>query len=395
MDALNALVRERLAKADDIEPLLKDFFLSPRLAVLYGAGHQSKVLMELCHMFGKKIECVVVSAGQAVVNPNPLIPVSVYEVTRLPTDMDKSNYDIIISMHEKHNREILPDIQKYGFTHVFYSECWFKQNELLRNLWYEVKLQFYGAVVRDTEKGRCLECHCGRNKDWKLYFPDDDPILISNIFGTFHDIVLPSIFDDDGFLTEGPYEYGHVFLQEGDAVFDLGANVGLFSTVALAKGCQVWAFEPTPMTLDILHRNLSLYSDGEYTICPYAVTDTTGKATLNINEDFSQDMSLGSNSLKARKGFAAISVDTVSLDDFVEQNGMNRVDFIKADIEGAERLMLKGAKRTLARFAPKLALCTYHLPDDPEVMERLILDANPEYVIEHKWAKLYAHCREP
>jgi hypothetical protein len=67
------------------------------------------------------------------------------------------------------------------------------------------------------------------------------------------------------------------------------------------------------------------------------------------------------------------------------------VDFIKADIEGAERLMLKGAQKTLARFAPKLALCTYHLPDDPDVMEKLIMEANPNYKIVHKWFKLYAY----
>ncbi len=59
---------------------------------------------------------------------------------------------------------------------------------------------------------------------------------------------------------------------------------------------------------------------------------------------------------------------------------------------GCRVVNAEGCETHACRFAPKLALCTYHFPDDPEVMERLILEANPEYVIEHKWAKLYAHC---
>ncbi|GHV33865.1 hypothetical protein FACS1894187_03280 [Synergistales bacterium] len=66
------------------------------------------------------------------------------------------------------------------------------------------------------------------------------------------------------------------------------------------------------------------------------------------------------------------------------------MDFIKADIEGYERYMLKGAAKTLKKFAPKLALCTYHLPDDPEVMEKIIKEANPAYNVIQKRTKLFA-----
>ena len=51
---------------------------------------------------------------------------------------------------------------------------------------------------------------------------------------------------------------------------------------------------------------------------------------------------------------------------------------------------LNAHPRTLARFAPKLALCTYHLPDDPEVLETLIKEANPAYEVVQKRKKLYA-----
>lgn len=56
--------------------------------------------------------------------------------------------------------------------------------------------------------------------------------------------------------------------------------------------------------------------------------------------------------------------------------------------------MLMGAKETLKKYASKLSLCTYHLPDDPQVLERLILEANSDYKTEHRWLKLYAYVPE-
>jgi len=87
---------------------------------------------------------------------------------------------------------------------------------------------------------------------------------------------------------------------------------------------------------------------------------------------------------------ADVSVETITLDDFVKERKLERVDFIKSDIEGFERNMLQGAQETLKNFAPKLALCTCHLPDDPEVMSDLIMKANPRYKIVQGKMKLYA-----
>ena len=83
-------------------------------------------------------------------------------------------------------------------------------------------------------------------------------------------------------------------------------------------------------------------------------------------------------------------IETITLDDFVKERKLERVDFIKSDIEGFERYLLQGAQETLKNFAPKLALCTYHLPDDPQVMTDLIMQANPRYNIVYGKMKLYA-----
>ena len=225
--------------------------------------------------------------------------------------------------------------------------------------------------------------------------------------GELLDIVFPSYFKHRfenfdrycatvgnllGDFSDGPYEYENVFLKEGDVVFDCGANIGLFSAVASRYGCQVFSFEAIP---DIIDNYLSKTANmnGNIRALNFAVWDKeeTLNFSLVVNSIGSSrhDHLLREKDVQMkRKQFA---VPAIPLDAFVEKNGIERVDFIKADIEGAERNMLNGARRILKEFAPKLSICTYHLPDDPQVLREIILDANPKYEIVEKFSKMYAY----
>lgn len=188
---------------------------------------------------------------------------------------------------------------------------------------------------------------------------------------------------------EGSYESDeHVRLREGDVVFDCGANLGLFSGVASHCGCSVYAFEAIPSTIErYLSKTATLHP--RITICPNAVWDKEEEIKFIPDDDLIGNASAVLEQPASSR--EAITVAAITLDHFVERQGIERVDFIKADIEGAERNMLRGAKNILRRFAPKLSICTYHLPDDPEVLREIILDANPEYVITQQDKKMYAY----
>lgn len=235
----------------------------------------------------------------------------------------------------------------------------------------------------------------GANDTFKICSSIGQPEeYVNMLIGEFFDIIAPSIYNCEDYVLEGAYEKGMVQIEENDIALDLGANIGMFSCVAAAKGKHVYAFEPTPGTRKLLEQNAALYDN--FDVMEYAVSNEDGEAFFAVNDLSAGEMDTGINTLlcerlDGRDGICQIKVKTIKMDTFVKENHVERVDFIKADIEGAERYMLMGAQETLRNFAPKLSICTYHLPDDEEVLTKLILEANPNYKIIYGPKKLYAY----
>ena len=141
-------------------------------------------------------------------------------------------------------------------------------------------------------------------------------------------------------------------LKPGDVVFDVGANAGIFTVLAGRKvgpNGRVYAFEPGTEAQALLNTNLSLNRLSNVTLFEGAVSNQTGKAKLAVAED-------GALSSLAKTGHHCQivkewrAVPTTTLDDFVEKNNIAKIDFIKIDVEGAEKLVFEGAQRLLSSF---------------------------------------------
>jgi FkbM family methyltransferase len=241
---------------------------------------------------------------------------------------------------------------------------------------------FNGALFPDIRDNRNL---------WKLFLHSvfADTFLIDCYYKDDYGKETVDILDK--VMGEGPYGYVDesagfdVRVKSGDTVIDAGAWIGDFSAYAASKGALVHTFEPVNENYEILKKTAELNHNR---IVPV-------KMGLG-DSDFDADISLtigdygSGHSIVIKMSERTEKIHITSIDKYVKENGIERVDFIKADIEGAERNMLKGAVSTLKNFAPRLALCTYHLHDDPEVLENLILDANPRYRIVQLRKKLFA-----
>lgn len=220
---------------------------------------------------------------------------------------------------------------------------------------------------------------------WKMEFMD---LLAQYTFLAEKHIDRISSFES--YFDEGPYELNeNIKVTDGDVVFDLGANMGMFSAVASARGAKkVYSFEPSYKIRENYLRYTEQYNNN-IEICPYAVADYVGETKFEVdNSNIGASRLINGEGESDKEKYEIVKV--ITLDQFVKERDIKKVDFIKADIEGAERDMLRGATEILRRFKPKLSICTYHLPDDPKVLKNIILRANPDYTIIEKYKKLYA-----
>jgi FkbM family methyltransferase len=180
-------------------------------------------------------------------------------------------------------------------------------------------------------------------------------------------------------ILSGVYEYGGAVIRSGDVVFDMGCNLGTFTRLALDRGAgRVISFEPQAFYQQCIRKTFAKeIEDGRVTLVEQPLWSE--KKTVHF----------AGASLVGHIADEGIPMQTVTLDEVAGTLELPKVDFLKADIEGAERHALMGAGDTIRRCRPRVAFCVYHYPDDPDVIGnilrgyqdyRLVFDSSGRYV---------------
>ena len=174
----------------------------------------------------------------------------------------------------------------------------------------------------------------------------------------------------DEFIGKSFREYGEYselelktileFINEGDVIFDIGANIGCFS-VPFAKKVgsngKVYAFEPQKFIFNLLKKNAVCNELNNLQIFNNAIGDAN--TILELNDfDYSQSGNFGGitltenydNSVCAKiKGTKKNKIKTLTLNNFLN---LKKCNFLKIDVELMESNVLKGAKEFIKKFRP-------------------------------------------
>jgi len=210
--------------------------------------------------------------------------------------------------------------------------------------------QLIAAYVKATppHTGRGVLCKIA----WRIY---PQPLVVRSCDGFFIKVRLCDPEDLCYLRPQVDWEPNndrYVFvshLRDGMTVMDIGANVGFYSLLisrAVGPSGKVYAFEPIPEIFARLKEHIALNNATNVIPVPIALSDEKGKAKMSVKG--------GGSSFFRHLSDEFVEVQVERLDDFVEREGIERVDAIKIDVEGAELKVIRGADKTIRRDKPIL-----------------------------------------
>jgi len=376
---------------------LNDFLNSNQEFYVFGADYEGEYCLEWLIKNKKHVISFIDN------NPNKVgTLLSNLEIKSLDTITDMNSRFIIASIHSDQIAKQLEDHGYKLFEHyIAYDNLyWINKTQFsdcVGNRFYQSFVQHkdnYSKVIELLADDFSKEVYCrvinyrltslvptDRGKEF-LPIPFEvhkkrgreiqqiKEILSMNLKGHYSDKEMKMLISS---IANFPYKYLDVIKNENlEVVIDAGGFIG-DTAIAFAfknPNGKVYSFEPSKLGIEnMVHLTQSF---------PNIIPIQMGLWYENCLLAFNEEDEL-SNSSRVNEGQKVI--DAITLDSFVQDRNIIKVDFIKMDIEGAELNALKGAKSTILRDKPDLAICIYHSPTDLWEIPLWIKNNFPDYHI--------------
>jgi len=144
-------------------------------------------------------------------------------------------------------------------------------------------------------------------------------------------------------------------IPQGAILWDVGANVGLYSCYAAkSRNCMVYAFEPSIFNIELLARNIYINQLTDLvTIISLPLCDGISKSSMSMTSTdwggalstFGQNYGFDGNKIDSLFEFSTVGI---SMDEAVSVLSLEQPDYVKLDVDGIEHLILSGGKQVLA-----------------------------------------------
>jgi len=144
-------------------------------------------------------------------------------------------------------------------------------------------------------------------------------------------------------------------ITPGSVVLDIGANVGNHSLYFASKGAVVYSFEPNPEVADLIQEKIDLNKIENIFLQRIGLSNQNQE--LEFYAPTGDNKGIGSfipDFINTNKTIGKIQVKRG--DEFVSENKLSKVDFIKIDAEGSEYQILEGLHETLVRYKPRIVI---------------------------------------
>ena len=182
------------------------------------------------------------------------------------------------------------------------------------------------------------------------------------------------------------YTEGEMALGPGDVVLDCGANIGDFVRLCLRAGvAKVVAIDPSPNNVEAMRRSFSQeIARGQVVVVPKGVWHEDSTMKMALYENSLLDSFVMRDRRENRRGPKPreIELPVTTIDKIVEELKLEKVTFLKMDVEGAERNAIRGAAKTITRFRPRMSLATENLEDDYIVVPQEVQKLGQNYKIQ-------------